>query len=135
VKSQKGFSLIEVLIAVALLAIVGGGLLAALTGATNVLIKTDTLESARDLAQAQMEYVQNLAYTDLGPGPSTSPLPDLPQYSNYDSEVILTPIDPSTHDPITTPPDLGLQKVEIKVTDIHSGTLVFTLEGYKADWK
>lgn len=56
---QKGFTLVEILVAVALLAIIGTAFLGALTLASRVLLQADTRETARDIAEAQIEYIQN----------------------------------------------------------------------------
>jgi prepilin-type N-terminal cleavage/methylation domain-containing protein len=119
-KSEKGFTLVEVLVAVAILSMLGIGLLGALTGASKTLLKADTRESARDLAQAQMEYVQNLGY-DVNPANylTSSDIDD--QYPGYTS-IIEAP---------TIVKD-GLQKVTIVVSQ---GTEEkFRLEGYKVDY-
>jgi prepilin-type N-terminal cleavage/methylation domain-containing protein len=62
-KSEKGFGLIEVLVAIAILATAGVAFLGGLTVSTKILIKTDTRETARDLAIAQMEYVKSMPYS------------------------------------------------------------------------
>jgi prepilin-type N-terminal cleavage/methylation domain-containing protein len=114
--SNKGFTLIEVIVAVALLAIIGVGLLAALTGATKVLLKADTSETVRDLAQAQMEYIQN---QDFSTSYAIS--------NSIDSKY------PGFTTQIKTPEDIrtGLQKITI---DIKQGSdTLFTLMGYKVD--
>ena len=66
-KNQKGFTLVEVIVAVALLATIGVGLITALGGATKVLLRADTHETARDLSEAQIEYVQNQTYQVTAP--------------------------------------------------------------------
>ncbi len=64
-RSQKGFTLVEILVALALLAIIGVGLLSALMLASKVLLQADTQETARDIAEAQIEYVQNQDFMPL----------------------------------------------------------------------
>lgn len=130
-KSQKGFTLVEVLVAVALLSIIGVGLVSALGGATKVLLKADTRETARDLAQAQMESVQNQAYDNItNPSGIYDIIPNLATlYPGYDVEIHSIRIDKD--DPPDTSDDDGLQEITIMV---NQGTnTIFTLVGMKVN--
>ena len=125
-KSQKGFTLVEILVAVALLSIIGVGLLTALGSASKVLLKADSRETARDLAQAQMEYLQSVPYEEDGSYPikdeNGDELDDIDaEYPGFFSKI--------TADPVTEKP--GLQKITVVV---QGGDGEFTLEGYKVDW-
>jgi prepilin-type N-terminal cleavage/methylation domain-containing protein len=131
-RSEKGFTLIEVLVATALMSIVGIGLLAALGGASKVLLRADIRETARDLAQAQMEYVQSLDYEEDDPeDPEDNPLfydplPDLDdKYPGFDVAVSASRIDRDGN----PDNDDGLKKINIEIS--HNNKLVFTLEGMK----
>jgi prepilin-type N-terminal cleavage/methylation domain-containing protein len=64
IKSEKGFSLIEVLVAVAIIASVGVAIFSGLTLSTNILTKTDTNETAKELAVSQMEFVKTTWWND-----------------------------------------------------------------------
>lgn len=61
-ENEKGFSLIEILISLAILGIIAVGLLTSLGMATKVLMSTDEGETARDLAVAEMEYIKRLRF-------------------------------------------------------------------------
>ena len=74
-KKRKGLSLIEVLVAVAILGIFGVALLAALSSSTRVAIKTDSYETGRDLAVAQMEYVKKSGWDGTSYAPDSTILP------------------------------------------------------------
>ena len=71
-KSEKAFSLVEVLVAMFIMITVGVGLLAGLTLTSKVIVSTDRSETARDLAVAEMEYIKSLSYNaahyDFSPG-------------------------------------------------------------------
>ncbi len=137
--SEQGFSLIEVIVGVAILAALGVALLSSLTLATRVAMSTNTMETARDLAQAQMEYVQSQAYNDDNPedyegedyeGPAFyDTLPDLENdYPGYYVKISASRIDKGNG--IET--DTGFQEITIIV---YQGTEEqFTLVGRKADW-
>jgi prepilin-type N-terminal cleavage/methylation domain-containing protein len=57
VKSQRGFSLIEVVIAIGLLGIVGVALANGLSGSSKALITADERTTAESLARTQMESI------------------------------------------------------------------------------
>ncbi|HUW45840.1 MAG TPA: prepilin-type N-terminal cleavage/methylation domain-containing protein [Dehalococcoidia bacterium] len=66
--SSRGFSLIEVSIAIALIGVLAVAIMGALSYASTVLIMTDRQATAESLAKSQMEYIKNKEYepADLG---------------------------------------------------------------------
>ena len=60
--SSRGFSLIEVSIAIALIGVLAVAILGALSYASTVLIITDRQATAESLAKSQMEFVKNQEY-------------------------------------------------------------------------
>ncbi len=64
-KDEKGYSLIEVLISLALLGLIGVAFLSGLATATRAVVITDEHQVARNLAEKQMEYVNGQAYATL----------------------------------------------------------------------
>lgn len=134
--SEKGFTLVEVIVGVAILSIVGIGLLSALGGASKVLLKADTRETARDLAQAQIEYVQNQDYKTDDPNGNLvfyNKIPDLgtnPSYSGYDVEIHAERVEVESGYGIAD--DTGIQKITIIVK--KDSIEKFRLEGHKANW-
>jgi prepilin-type N-terminal cleavage/methylation domain-containing protein len=59
---QKGFSLLEVLVAMAIIGVVAAGFMAAMNNATRGGMAVDKIDTARALAQAQMEYVKKQVF-------------------------------------------------------------------------
>lgn len=129
---EEGFTLIEVLMAVMLLAICTAGLLVVLAQTTRLLLQTDLQESARNLATAQLEYIRSLPYdsTSADADLTYSPKPELDTkyglVTDIMSVVRLHPIENPQ------PGDEGVQK--ITVTIVQGSNTLTTLEGYKADW-
>jgi prepilin-type N-terminal cleavage/methylation domain-containing protein len=59
---EKGFTLVEAVIAIALIGIVASGLYVSMGTSTKVLLNNDSRETAKNLAESQMEYVKGLDF-------------------------------------------------------------------------
>ena len=62
--SSPGFTLIEILIALALFAIIGVVFANGLATASRATITADVRTNAESLARTEMEYIKNLGYAD-----------------------------------------------------------------------
>jgi type II secretion system protein I len=113
-KDQKGFTLIEVLVALAILALLGVAVLSALTTSTKAAVLTDVKQTARNLAETQMEQIKSQT-TIWHEG---SPVISCPE--GYDIEVV--PSDAPER-------DMNLQKIEITVN--YNDQPVFSVVDYK----
>jgi prepilin-type N-terminal cleavage/methylation domain-containing protein len=111
-KSEKGFGLIEVLIGVAILAMVGVAFFGSLTLSSRILLNTEIEEKAKDLAASKIEDVLNTPWST-----------DYTSLNSSDSNFTIV---------INTPESLSggnLQKVTVVV---KNGTkTITTLEAYK----
>jgi len=126
-RSQKGFTLVEVIVGVALMSVVGIGLLTALTGASTVLLKADAQETARDLAQAQMEYMQSTGYRSdcayLPKDTDADGVDDIDkEYPGFTSSITAAPVSGET----------DLQEITISVA--HGSEEKYVLVGRKVNW-
>jgi prepilin-type N-terminal cleavage/methylation domain-containing protein len=122
-KSMKGFGLIEVLVALALLGIVGVAIISSLGTASKALITTDERETAKNIAELQMEYIKNLQYADSYP-PSNNITADYPGYfivTGGDGKIATQAINSRT--------DGNIQKITITV--LHGSKQILTLVGEK----
>jgi len=151
-KKERGFTLIEVIIAVALLGIIAIAFLGGLATASRAIFIADERATAESLARTEMEYVKNCDYETYDPG-------DLPLYTkdgegssthpDYFIWVDAFPIDPDTGELLINPdtgdflinPDTGepyedkdIQKI---IVTVKHGTQavkeVITLEDYKVN--
>ena len=118
--SSRGFTLIEVVIALALFGIIALTFVSALYTASIALILADERATAESLARSQLEYVKNQLY-DFD-DPQSYEQPDVESITNpgYFISVSAEPL----HNP-----DDGLQKITVIVS--RDGEEVITLEGYK----
>jgi prepilin-type N-terminal cleavage/methylation domain-containing protein len=120
--SEKGFTILEVLVAIALLGILGVAFLGGLSTASKALFLADERTTAESLARSQMEYVKNEMYDDTDPykyAQTDVPSSDDPAYTiSVDAE------------PLNTPDD-GIQKITVTVN--HHSKQVIILEDYKVD--
>jgi prepilin-type N-terminal cleavage/methylation domain-containing protein len=124
VRDQSGFTLVEVVIAIALLGIVAAGLFTGLGTTSKVLLHTDARETAKNLAETQMEFVKGQIYT---PGSGTAvytpaPIPPAQQGAYTASIEVFDGLS------LVPPRDGYLQKIVVTIT---GPGITYTLEGYK----
>ena len=148
-KSEKGFSLIEVMIAIALLGIIGTAFLGALATASKAMFVADERATAESLARSQMEYVKNQDYstvpwdyelplhTPANPPPNPPSWwddddpPTLPDgYAGYSVEISSEAFDADRDGDVDADDD-GIRKIIVTVK--HGGDTIVTLEDYKVD--
>ena len=118
--NSKGFTFIEVIIALALLGIIGVAFLSGLFTASKAILIADERTTAESLARSQMEYVKNCSYeygaTEYDIDPNLT-------LNGYTLTVAVVPLHA---------PDNGIQRITVNIyypdTDPD---LVITLEGYK----
>jgi len=124
---SRGFSMLEVVIAIALLGIIAVSVLSALQTAALAFIIADRRATSESIARTQMEWVRYSDYDDLleEGHPEYSKDPEItlpPDYSVVTTAIRLNK-DEYPND------DDGIQ--EITVTVSHDGRVVVTLEDYK----
>ena len=138
--SSRGFSLIEVLVAIALMGTIAIAILSALSTASLALFTADKRATADSLARSQMEYVKNQDYADAEEGDpiydEIIPIPDGYTICSVNRDgvivnvVIGVPWDSEDNKPNEpADEDDGLQRIKLVIK--NSGKAVITLEGYK----
>jgi prepilin-type N-terminal cleavage/methylation domain-containing protein len=127
IKRERGFSFIEVVIALAVLGIIAVGFLSGLGTASKGLLIADERETANNLAEAQIENLKQQAYDSINNPPQYSLMPGIP--SNYSiDQPLASRLDPNL-DGFDN--DDGIQKLTVTVR--HNGKEVLTLEDYKVN--
>ena len=145
--SSRGVTLIEVLVALALFAIIGIAFAGGLGTASRAVLTADVRTRAESLARTQMEHVKKQDYCDVTPGgvANYTKIADADIPDNYtiwsvnrngeivnggvSDDVIGIPWDSGNNTAVYE--DNGLQKITLVIK--HEGTYVITLEGYKVD--
>jgi prepilin-type N-terminal cleavage/methylation domain-containing protein len=112
-KSQSGFSILEVLVSLALLGIIGVALLSGLHTVSAVTLTTDERQTGKTLAESQMEAVKAQAYLA-----SYEPVPISGDYTGYNATIATQSLQ-----------DSNVQRITVTVS--HSNKVVARLEGYK----
>ena len=128
--SSRGFSLIEVLVALAILGLVAVAFLGGLATANKAMFIADKRTTAESLARTEMEYVKNCSY-EYGASPIYERDFESPTHAGYFISVDAPPIDPDTGTPLVNPSeDIGIQKITVTVS---LNEPVITLVDYKVN--
>ena len=125
-KNEKGFTLIGVVIALAILGVIAVGFLSGLAGASRALFTADERTTANNLAESQMEDVKNQDYDYTNDPPQYTLLSDIPD--GYDIEIAAERLNPEGDE---VDDDDGIQKITVAID--HHGREVMILEDYKVN--
>jgi prepilin-type N-terminal cleavage/methylation domain-containing protein len=131
-RNQKGRSLIEILIALAILGVVVMAFLSALATGSQAIIIADERTTAESLARSELEYIKNSAYDDINNPPqySLDPAIDIPDGYNVEMEAVrLDPDEDGIGD------DDGIQKVTVEVyrQDGSTPALILSASDYNVN--
>ena len=142
-KGEKGISLIEVLIALAVLGIVAVSFLMATNTATKAIFIADEKATAESIARSQLEYVRQQGYitaeingeatyleiTGYQDGYSIWSVDRNDDTDNPVEGVLTIPWDSEDNEAVSE--DVGLQRIKLIVK--HYDSTVLIIEGYKVD--
>ena len=112
---ERGFLLIEALIALALIGVLTVTFSSAFGTGSKSLMMTDERETAKNLAESQLEYVYSQPFAS-----SYSPAPIGSEYPNYSADI-------ATADIISR--DGNIQRITVVIK--HDGEEIIRLEGDK----
>lgn len=131
-KGEKGFSLMEVALAMALLGIVAAAFLTALAYGSRYIIVADEQATAESLARTQMEFIRQQPYDanlDTGhPIYNIIPAGDIP--ADYAIDVSAERLDYKNDGNSN---DDGIQRITVTITHTIAGkTTTYTLESLRS---
>ncbi len=121
-RNEAGTTLIETVVALAVLGVIGVTFLSGLATTSKAAFISDERTTAESLAQSQMEWVKNAAYSCNATDYSPAPVPAGKDYTNYSVAITAAPLHA---------PDDGIQKITVTVRRAGEGIMI--LEGYKVD--
>ena len=119
---ESGATLIETVVALAVLGTIGVTFLSGLTTTSKAAFVSDEQATAESLAQSQMEWAKNTSYSYNATGYTSAPIPTGKDYLDYAATIVAAPL---------RNPDDGIQRITVTVK--RSGETMIKLEGYKVD--
>lgn len=129
IRGQKGFSLVEVLVAVAILAVIGVAFLSALTTGYLALVLADEDTVAESLTRTEFENIRNADYPIVLPDSGAGIVGNYPAHRDVVGGLYSVDIEVGAlGDPTQESP---MQLITVRIS--HQGELVLTTETYKVD--
>ena len=127
---ESGVTLIETLVALAVLGLIAVVFLSGLATAARATLIADEQATAESLARSEIEYVKSQDYINYAePDPGEYELITSP--ASYSLEITAEPINPDTGQPLSAGEDDGIQRITVTVN--RGSKLLLTVEGYKVD--
>ncbi len=121
-RGQSGTTLIEAMVALALLGIIAVAFLSGLATTVKATVIADEQATAGSLARSQMEWVKGSAYVYDASSYSAAAIPDGEDYDGYSAAIAAAPLNN---------PDDGIQKITVAVS--RNSKEVARLVAYKVD--
>jgi type II secretory pathway pseudopilin PulG len=122
IRRESGVTLLETVVALAILGTIGVIFLNGLTTTSKAAFIVDEQATAESLARSQMEWAQNADFVYSATQYSPASIPSSKDYINYSATITAEPL----HNP-----DDGIQKITVTVK--RFGETVIRLQSYKVD--
>ncbi len=140
IKNQKGLTLIEVLVGIAIIGIIASAFLFAIATAGKANIISDERATAESLARSQFESIKKEGYQPAAANGEFiyTKLVDIPEHfeiwsynrvGNIVSDIIGVPWDTQSYEASAS--DIGIQRIFLVIK--HDGKIVLEIEEYKLD--
>jgi len=120
--NEAGMTLMETLVALAIVGIIAAIFLSGLSTTAKASLVTDKRNTAESLARSQMEYVKGITYVYEASEYTPDSIPSAEDYADFSVSIAAAPL---------RSPDDGIQKITVTVR--HNSEEVITLESYKVD--
>ena len=129
-RGQKGFTLLETLIALTILAVIAVSIFFALNVSIKSTARVDHHTTAESLTRTVQEFIKSLAYDGSGsPDYQDEVDANIAVPPGYSIMVVAMPIDPDTYAALPPGEDDGLQKITVEIDyDLEE---VMTTTSYK----
>jgi len=126
-RGERGMTLIEVLIALSIIATVSTTFLVGMSTSSKAVIVIQEHVNAESLAKSQMEAVKRWEYDETGIPPDYEAAKLTPFPADYEIDIAAVRLEADPNNPPGE--DDGLQEITVTIT--RGGKTIFTLEGYK----
>ncbi len=136
--NQRGFSLTEVVIALAIFGMVGASVMVALNASSKTIVSAHEITVAESLSRTIIEYVKRSSYdstsgipvydSDVEDYGALLGLDGEPYYGNYTVNVNIARLDPEADG---SGDDDGIQKITVEI--LYDSRTVLATEAYKVD--
>ena len=117
---ETGITLVETLVALAILGTISVSFIDGMTTASKATFIVDEQGTAESLARSQMEKVKDAEYVYGATAYPPEPMPNSKDYINYSAVITAEPLNN---------PDEGIQKITVAIK--HFDKTIFKLESYK----
>jgi prepilin-type N-terminal cleavage/methylation domain-containing protein len=118
IRKQQGFTLVEILVAMAILGVVSVGFIGGMTASSRAALRADQIDTGRAIAQAQIEWVKGQSF--LSSGAYTTNDIIMAQYPGYSVAIAAS---------TASQRDAFIQKITVTVS--HNGAVVKQLQDCK----
>lgn len=125
-KGEEGLTLLEVLVALGILAAVAVVFLLGMTTSSKAIMVSQEMVSAESLAKSQLEIVKSWEYDDVNDPPNYTAAKMTGIPTGYDITITAERMDPNGDG---TDTDDGMQRITIIIT--RDGGQILDLVGYK----
>jgi prepilin-type N-terminal cleavage/methylation domain-containing protein len=131
-RPRKGFTLVEVVVSILLLGLVTAAILSGLGTASIVVRHNDEVQTAKNVAESQLESVKNQLFVSGATTYAAAVIPNAPAgYIVAISAVDWTNAANSTYDTSATANRDNIQQITVTIT--KSGKQLYRLVGYKVE--
>lgn len=127
--NESGVSILETLVALAILGLVAVAFLGGLTGVARATLISDEQATAESLARSEIEHVKSQDYIDYAVLDHEEYVGSEAVPASYSVEITAVPINPNTGQPLPSGEDDNIQKITITVN--RNDEPVLTVEDYK----
>ena len=127
--TESGVTLLETLVALAILGFVAVAFLSGLTTAARATFIADEQATAESLARSEIEYVKSQEYEPAGQYQYRVQREEF-ETAGYTTDTTVDSIDPDTGETLQPGQDEGIQKITVTVE--RNGNPIITVESYKA---
>ncbi|MBM4433054.1 MAG: type II secretion system protein [Chloroflexi bacterium] len=129
-RDKSGVTLLETLVALAILSLVVVAFLSGLSTTSRATIISDEQATAESLAKSEIEHIKSQTYINFSV-PGHGEYQSVTAPASYSIAATVSPINATTGQPLPAGQDNGIQKITVTIN--RNGSPVLTIEDYKVN--